>query len=127
MSAALFWHSLDYPRDKFFVVGTELSQAVVPETLHRFVIVEVRTMDSERQPDLRYSVRDALTVSLDDVRAGGRPRQVASFSDPDQAERWARARVLWDENLDAKDICAQLGMSLGDLKTLHGLAPFPRR
>jgi hypothetical protein len=89
----LNWRSLPYRRDSFFVVGTELSTAIVPGTLSRFAIVEVRARDGDRDPRLHYSVRDASTVSDEDVKAGRSPRHVKWFDEPDQAVAWCLDQI----------------------------------
>ena len=92
MSAAmpLLWRTLASCNDPdLFVKGKELAQAIVPDTRSRFALVEVRTFDGQHS-GVRYSVRDAATVSDVEVREGKRPKQVASFDDLDAAIEWAQ-------------------------------------
>lgn len=66
----------------FMRKGTELSCAVVPNTLHRFVICEVRTIarvGEGLEYDRQYCVRDAAHCTDADIRAGKRAPIVASF------------------------------------------------
>lgn len=81
----LYWRSLPYAPHKFMVVGTELSQAIVPNCNSRYAIVEVRRYDENRQADRGYSIRDAATVSDEDIRNGKRPKQIAYFKYEDAA------------------------------------------
>lgn len=86
----LYWKSLPYSRDKFMVVGTELSQAIVPGCNSRYAIVEVRRYDENKQADRRYSIRDAATVTDEDVKNGKRPKQIASFNYEDEAIEYCK-------------------------------------
>ena len=70
---------------KYMVKGTELNQAIVPGYQSRYALVEVRTYDANRQADRGYSVRDAATVSDEDVRNGIKPKQIAFFNFEDDA------------------------------------------
>lgn len=91
---SLEWRSLPYERSKFLVVGTEIAAAFVPGTLSRFAIVEIRGYPRLDGPgDVYYAVRDAATVSDDDVRAGKRAKVVNRFADPDAAVEWCLAQV----------------------------------
>jgi hypothetical protein len=67
----------------FMVKGTELSFGIVPDTCHRFGISEVRAFvmeGGELVPDRLYHVRDAQSVTDEEVRNRVRPRIVATFS-----------------------------------------------
>lgn len=87
----LDWHSVTSSSDtRFFVKGTVLSRAVVPDTLHRFVVVEIRCQDADGHPGRLYGLEDAYTVSDADVRDGKRPKIVARFRDLDAALAEAR-------------------------------------
>lgn len=68
----------------YFVKGTVLAIAIVPGTLSRFAIAEIRTWDGANSA-VRYSVRDASTVLDADIRNGKSPREVASFDGIDAA------------------------------------------
>lgn len=93
MSApSLSWRSLPYSSGSFFTKGTELAVAIVPGTLSRFAIYETRGgRDAEGHSTLVYRLRDAATVTLEDVRAGKRPRIVGVFDEPEQAIKAALA------------------------------------
>jgi hypothetical protein len=70
----LNWRPLVTSYDRGYMVkGTELSQAIVPDTLSRFAIVEVRTYDADRNSDVTFRIRDAATVTDEQVRNGERP------------------------------------------------------
>lgn len=73
---------------RFFVKGTELNNAIVPGTLSRFQICEIRCYDHERQADRRYAVRDAETVSDAQIHKGKRPEIVKWFDDENSAVEW---------------------------------------
>lgn len=82
----LFWRSLPYQPHAFFTKGTELAVAYVPGTLSRFAIYETRGgRDAEGHPTLVYRLRDAATVSDEQLRAGKRAEIVGIFDEPDQA------------------------------------------
>lgn len=93
MSESLFWRSLPYRQQRFFVRGTELSAAIVPGTLSRFAIYETRCHDAAGMPDRYYRVRDAETVTDDEIRAGKQARIVGpAFADPDAAVAWVHGK-----------------------------------
>jgi hypothetical protein len=75
------------------VTGTELSRTIVPGTLSRFQICEHRSYDIDRMPDRRYAIRDAATVSDEQVREGVRPRIVQWFPDELAALEWCAKAV----------------------------------
>lgn len=84
---------------QFLTKGTELASAVVPNTAHRFMLCEVRTIQrvgGEVEFDREYCVRDAASVSDAEVRSGVRPRIVARFDDPDVAVAYCLAQVESD-------------------------------
>jgi hypothetical protein len=66
---------------KFLASGTELNNMIVPGTLSRYQLCEIRTRDGDR----RYAVRDAHTVLDEDVRNGKRPEIVKWFDYEDEA------------------------------------------
>lgn len=70
---------------KYMVKGTELNQAIVPGHQSRYALVEVRTYDKEGHADRGYSVRDAATVTDEDVKNGKKPKQIAFFNFEDDA------------------------------------------
>ena len=70
------------------VVGCEIDQAIVPNCLSRYAIVMVRRYDNERNADLGYSIRDAATVSDEDIRNGKKPKQIAYFLYEDEAIKY---------------------------------------
>jgi hypothetical protein len=99
MGAALSWRTVTHSQsDRFLVAGTELSKAIVPGTLSRFQLCEIRTYD--RGEDFphgrRYAIRDAATVSDADVREGKRPAIVASFRDELAALEWCAEQMIPD-------------------------------
>jgi hypothetical protein len=69
---------------KFMVKGTELATAMCGQN-GRFQICEVRALDADRMPGVRYRVRDALTVSDQDVRDGKRSEIVQDVATLDEA------------------------------------------
>lgn len=85
----LNWRTVTNSRDaKFMVRGTELSVAIVPDTLHRFQLCEIRTVirgDEGIEYDREYHVRDAHSVSDAEVRDKVRPRVVAKFASEAEA------------------------------------------
>lgn len=85
----LDWRPLNYEPSRFFVKGTEFAAAFVPGTLSRFAIYETRAHDENRQPITVYRLRDAATVTLDEVQAGKRPAIVGTFAEPDEAVKYA--------------------------------------
>lgn len=70
---------------KYMVKGTELNQAIEPNCMSRFALVEVRTYDTEGHADRGYSIRDAHTVTDAEVAAGKKPKQIAFFNYEDDA------------------------------------------
>lgn len=81
-----------YNSPKFMVKGTELNTMLVPGTLSRFQICEIRSYDAEWHADRRYAVRDAATVTDAQVREGKRPAIVGWFDDELAALEWCAAR-----------------------------------
>lgn len=80
------WRSVTPSNDRrFMVTGTELSNRLVPGTLSRYQLCEVRAYDAERHADRRYAVRDAATVTDEQVREGKRPAIVRWFDHEDSA------------------------------------------
>lgn len=92
----LDWRSITPSNShRFLVTGVELNAAYVPGTQSRFMIVETRTRAADGFPDTVYCVRDALTVSDDDVRNG------------------IRAKVVFRGNLDAAlEFVSHTGLTL---------------
>ena len=90
LSALLNWRSFPYEQSKFLVKGTELAQAIVPDTCSRFAVVEYRTRDADGFPSAAYRLRDAETVSDADIRAGKRPAIVGNFDSLDDAVKAAQ-------------------------------------
>lgn len=71
------WRTITHSQSPSFMVkGTELARAVLPNCRSRFCVYEVRCLDADRQPDVFFRLRDAETVSDEDVRSGARPRVV---------------------------------------------------
>ena len=81
----LYWRTTNYDRSRFLVDGTELATAIVPGTLSRYQLCEIRCRGKGGHPDRRIAVRDAATVSDEDVRNGKRPRIAAWFDTVDEA------------------------------------------
>ena len=89
----LFWRSLCGPYDpKLLVKGTELSVALTGKN-SRFAIYEVRSRDADGNADLTYRVRDAETVSDDDVKNGVRPKIVFRSDDLEDCLNFIRKNV----------------------------------
>jgi hypothetical protein len=81
----LQWRTLIPSSDRRYTVkGHELNQAVCGQN-SRFALIEVRSLDKDRHLDLVYRVRDAHTVSDDDIKAGKRPQVVFENYDIDAA------------------------------------------
>jgi len=80
----LQWHSLKYKPEQFFVKGTELNQALAGAN-KRYALIEVRCYDKDRNPELLYRVRDAATVSDEQVLNGVRPKVVFESLNYDEA------------------------------------------
>lgn len=79
-STDLNWQSIVTSYDRNYMVkGTELARALCGPN-SRFAIYEVRTLavdpDGKRYSDVQYRVRDAETVSDNQVRHGVRPKIV---------------------------------------------------
>lgn len=93
----LSWRGVDYEKSRFFVKGTILAQAIVPGTLSRFAVREVRGgIGDDGYSTLRYGLADASTVSDDDVRAGKLPLVIYWADEPDNCVAEAM-RIMNDE------------------------------
>lgn len=89
----LNWRSVTPSTDrKFMVKGTELSVAIVPGTLSRFQLCEIRSYDAAGEADRVYQVRDAATVNDDEIKRGIRPRVVATVATIDEAVKYCNER-----------------------------------
>lgn len=91
------WRTVTHSQDpRFLVRGTELSVMIVPDTLSRFQLCEVRTYDrGEVFPHgRRYAVRDAATVTDAQVREGVRPAIVKWFPDELAAIEWCAEQMV---------------------------------
>ncbi len=87
----LSWRTITSSRNpKFSVKGTELSVALAGKN-SRFAIYEIRRLDADSLPDVFYRVRDADTVSDQDVREGTRPKIVFETHDIDRAVSFIQA------------------------------------
>jgi hypothetical protein len=94
MVALLQWRSVtpsNHP--KFLVKGTELSAAIVPGTLSRFQICEVRTYDADGHADRQCVIRDAATVTDAQMREGKRSAIVKWFPDELAALEWCALQI----------------------------------
>lgn len=69
---------------KFMVKGTELNYMLAGAN-SRYAIVEVRSYNKDRNADRNYIIRDAHTVSDEDIKNGIRPKIVARFEFEDDA------------------------------------------
>lgn len=78
---------------KYMVKGTELNQAIVPGYNSRYAIVEIRTYDANWHADRGYSIRDADTISDEDVRNGKKPKQIAFFNFEDDALNFIKNKL----------------------------------
>ena len=85
--------ALKYSPEKLFVTGTELNQALVPGCNSRYAVVEMRRYDAARQADRGYSIRDAATVSDEDVKNGKRPKSIAYFNNEDEMLEYCKKLV----------------------------------
>lgn len=86
MPSFLSWRTVTPSTDpKFMINGTELSVAIIPDTLSRFAVYEVRVWRSEHDFDRQYLLRDAHTVSDDDLRSGKRPAVIGRYGDFEEA------------------------------------------
>lgn len=85
----LNWRTVTPSRHNSFLVrGTELSVAIVPNTLSRFQVCEIRTImrgDDGMEYDREYALRDAETVSDADIADGKRPAIVGRYPTLDDA------------------------------------------
>lgn len=89
--SALRWRTLVRERDHaFFVKGSELANAIVPGTSHRFMLCEVRAYPTGdyAEPDREYCVRDAHAITDAQVRDRVRPPIVARFGTEAEALAW---------------------------------------
>jgi hypothetical protein len=88
----LNWVSTNYPKDRFFVKGTELATALCGAH-SRFQICETRilTDDKEFPYGERFDIRDAATVSDAESKAGVRPKIIKTFFDVDDAIAYCMA------------------------------------
>ena len=69
---------------RFMVNGTELARAMFPGSLSRFMIVSIRHHDTtENLASEHYIVRDAETVTLQDMAHGKRSKIVFQSEDYD--------------------------------------------
>lgn len=85
----LTWRTIVSSRDpKYTVKGTELACAAVPNTMHRFAVYEVRTLEADGGLGVKYRIRDAQTVTDSEVRAGVRPRIVFENLLEDECLHW---------------------------------------
>lgn len=84
------WHPITPSNSpKFMVKGTELNYMLAGAN-SRFAIVEVRSYDKDRNADRMYAIRDANTVSDEDIKNGVRPKIVAWFSFEDDALEYCK-------------------------------------
>jgi hypothetical protein len=93
----LNWRSLVKSHDpRFLVKGTEIGRALFAGA--RYAIYEIRTLEADRMPGLRYAIRDAHLVSDAEVKEGKRPPVIFRSDDwlAAQAE-CARLLAEWAE------------------------------
>jgi hypothetical protein len=74
---------------KYMVKGTELNYMFAGVN-SRYAIVEVRSYDKDRNADRSYIIRDAYTVSDEDIKNGVRPKIVARFDFEDDALKYCQ-------------------------------------
>jgi len=74
---------------KYMVMGTELNYMLAGVN-SRYAIVEVRSYDKDRNADRLYIIRDAHTVSDEDIKNGVRPKIVARFNFEDDALKYCQ-------------------------------------
>lgn len=85
------WRTVTQTNDRRFLVkGAELSVALVPGTHSRFQLCEIRCYDKEGFADRRYAVRDAATVTDEQIREGKRSEIVAWHETLDDAVAWCQ-------------------------------------
>lgn len=93
----MHWRTITpHSSSQFLTKGAELAVAIVPNTSHRFMLCEVRTIQRvgcEVEFDREYCVRDAASISDADVRNGVRPHIVARFDEPDAALAYCLAQA----------------------------------
>jgi hypothetical protein len=78
----LYWRSCRYDRTRI-IKGTELAVALLGPH-NRFALYEVRCLDVDGKPDVTFYVRDAGSVSDDELAAGKRPSIVFRSDDVEQ-------------------------------------------
>ena len=90
----------NHPSCRFLVKGTVLARAVVPGTLGRYVVESVRSYPDGTGgfPGETFRLRDADTVTDDEVRDGVAPRAVLTGTE-EEIERhvapWRKAVSGW--------------------------------
>ena len=93
----LQWHQIVKSTDSGYLVsGTELASAYVPNTLSRFKIYEIRGRWKDGYADTTYVVRDAETITMDDIKNGNRPHIV--FRNPDLEKCLGFVKKVLDED-----------------------------
>jgi hypothetical protein len=91
--SGLNWRTLTGSTNpKFLVNGAELSVAFAAG--HRFAVYEVRCRDEEGQPDRKYVIRDAQSVSDAQVKKGVRPTVCAETRDYGRLMKWIREQEV---------------------------------
>lgn len=95
--SGLRWRTLVTERDsRYWVRGTELATAIVPDTRHRFQLCEHRTVlrhGEHAEYDREYLVRDAHGVTDAQIRDRVRPPVVARYPSEAAALEWCRAAL----------------------------------
>lgn len=87
--SGLDWRVVTQSNDrKFMVKNTVLARAFVPDTHFRFLLEEVRCYDAENNADRFYRVRDAATVSDEQVRNGKESETVYRCETEAEAIAW---------------------------------------
>lgn len=90
--SGLNWRTLTGSANpKFLVNGVELSVAFAAG--HRFAVYEVRCRDDEGQPDRKYVIRDAQSISDAQVKEGVRPAVCAETRDYNRLLNWLATQV----------------------------------
>jgi hypothetical protein len=94
----LNWRTVTNERDsRFMVKGTELSRAIIPGFNSRFMLYDVRCYvwcdaSQRNEADRTYCIRDAATVSDEQVRDGVRPAIVWRGESEEEAILWCKTQ-----------------------------------
>lgn len=82
----LNWRACYKPHE-FLIKGTELSQALCGQN-KRYALIEVRCYNKDGHADRFFRIRDAATVSDENIKNGKRPQIVFETFDYDAAIKY---------------------------------------